>query len=157
MNDASKPQPERFYMDELHVGQRFTSGSAQIERDRVISFATEFDPQPFHLDEELAKGTLFKGLAASGWHTASVTMRLLVDGGLPFAGGLVGGAVSIEWPTPTRPGDILHVDSEIVDITRSRSRPNRGVVTVAGETKNQRDEIVQKITVRVHTMDRPAS
>ena len=156
MNDVSKPETQRFYMDELYVGQRFTSGTAQIDRDRIISFATEFDPQPFHLDEEAAKASLFKGLAASGWHTASVTTRLLVEGGLPFAGGLVGGGVTIEWPIPTRPGDILHVETEIVDITPSRSRPNKGVVTVAGATKNQRGEVVQKITIKSHVIARPA-
>jgi acyl dehydratase len=103
----------------------------------------QFDPQPFHLDDDAAKGTLFASLAASGWHTAAITMRLLVDSGLPIAGGIIGSGGEVAWPKPTRPGDILHVVSEIEEVTPSRSRPNRGTVRVRSETRNQRDEVVQ--------------
>src|SRR6202049_457682 len=101
-----------------------------MEAARIKEFAAEFDPQPFHLDDAAAKPSIFKGLAASGWHTAAVAMRLLVAGGLPFANGLLGLGGEIAWPRPTRPGDILHVESEIVEITPSRSKPHKGIVTV---------------------------
>ena len=128
---------EQLYLEDLRVGQRFTSGSYVMEAARIKEFATEFDPQPFHLDEAAAEASLFKGLAASGWHTPAVAMRLLVTGGLPFANGLVGLRGEIAWPRPTRPGDILNVESEIIAITPSRSKPNQGVVTVRGTMFNQ--------------------
>ena len=134
----------RLYLDDLHVGQRFVSDAHALDERQVIAFASQFDPQPFHLDDEAAKGTLFGGLAASGWHTAAITMRLLVDGGVPIAGGIVGAGSEISWPKPARPGDILRVESEVIEIKASRSRSDRGMVTVRSETRNQRDEIVQK-------------
>ena len=109
----------QLYLDDLHVGQRFTSGTYLMEETRIKEFAAEFDPQPFHLDEAAAEASVFKGLAASGWHTAAVAMRLLVTGGLPFANGLVGLGGEVGWPRPTRPGDILRVESEIIGITPS--------------------------------------
>ena len=120
----------RLYLDDLQVGQRFQSGTYAIEEGQIKAFAAEFDPQPFHLDERAAQDSIFKGLAASGWHTAAIAMRLLVDGGLPFAHGIVGLGGEVAWPRPTRPDDILHVESEIVEITPSRSKPNQGIVTV---------------------------
>src|SRR5215468_8996051 len=114
---------ETLYLDDLHIGLRFTSGTHAIDERQITAFAREFDPQPFHLDPDAAKASLFGGLAASGWHTAAITMRLQVDGGLPIRGGLVGLSVELAWPKPTRPGDILHVESEVVDVTPSRSRP----------------------------------
>jgi len=137
------------YFDDLHVGRRFTSGTHAIAEGQITAFAREFDPQPFHIDRETAKATLFRGLAASGWHTAAITMRLQVDGGLPIAGGLVGLGGEVAWPTATRPGDVLHVESEIVDVVPSRSRPDRGTVTVRSETRNQRGEVVQTTTVKL--------
>jgi acyl dehydratase len=134
------------YLEDLYPGQRFTSGSYAVEEAEIKAFAKEFDPQPFHLDEEAAKGTLFAGLAASGWHTAAITMRLQVETGLPIVGGIVGTGGEISWPLPTRPGDILHVDSEVLEVTPSRSRQDRGIVTVRGETRNQRGEVVQSFT-----------
>jgi acyl dehydratase len=119
----------------LYLDDRFTSRTIEVEKERIISFASEFDPQPFHLSEDLAGGTFFRGLAASGRHTAALTMRLLVDGGLPIAGGLVGASVEIQWPLPTRPGDQLRVDSEILDVTASQSHSNRGTVLFAGISK----------------------
>src|ERR1700739_4213811 len=118
----------KLYLDDLQIGMRFTSGRYVMEAARIKKFAAEFDPQPFHLDEAAAEASVFKGLAASGWHTAAVAMRLLVTGGLPFANGLIGFGGEISWPRPTRPGDIVHLENEIVDITPSRSKPNQGVV-----------------------------
>lgn len=139
----------QLYLDDLHVGQRFTSGSYLMEEARIKEFAAEFDPQPFHLNEIAAEASVFKGLAASGWHTAAVAMRLLVTGGLPFANGLLGVGGEIAWPRPTRPGDILHVESEIVEITPSRSKPNQGIVTVRGTALNQKGESVYVLTAKL--------
>jgi len=133
---------ERLYLDDLRVGQRFTSGSYVMEAARIKEFAAEFDPQPFHLDEAAAEASVFKGLAASGWHTAAAAMRLLVTGGLPFANGIVGLGGEIAWPKPTRPGDTLHLESEIVEITPSRSKPQQGIVTVRSTMLNQSGEPV---------------
>jgi acyl dehydratase len=119
------PESEPLYLDDLHVGQRFTSASHAVDEAQIREFAAVFDPQPFHLDAEAARDTLFGGLAASGWHTAAISMRLQVQGGLPLAGGIVGAGGTLEWPHPTRPGDLLHVESEVVEITPSRSRTDR--------------------------------
>jgi acyl dehydratase len=142
-------ETERLYLDDLRVGQRFTSGTYLMEEALIKEFAAEFDPQPFHLDEAAAGASVFKGLAASGWHTAAVAMRLLVTSGLPFANGLVGLGGEIAWPRPTRPGDILLVESEIVGITPSRSKPNRGIVTVRSTTLNQNAEAVYTLTAKL--------
>jgi len=140
---------EQLYLDDLHVGQRFTSGVYLMEEARIKEFAAEFDPQPFHLDESAAQASIFKGLAASGWHTAAVAMRLLVTGGLPFANGIVGLGGEVAWPRPTRPGDILHVESEIVEITPSRSKPHQGIVTVRATALNQNSESVYALTAKL--------
>ena len=137
------------YLEDLHVGQQFTSGSYLMEKDRIKEFAAEFDPQPFHLDESAAGESIFRGLAASGWHTAAVTMRLLVSDGLPLANGIIGLGGEIAWPRPTRPGDTLRVESEIVDISPSRSKPNQAIVTVRSTTFNQNREPVYVFTVKV--------
>ena len=135
--------------DELRVGQRFVSGTHRIDEEQIRAFAGQFDPQPFHLDPELANATFFGGLVASGWHTAAITMRLLVDGGLPIAGGIVGAGGEIAWPNPVRPGAVLHVESEIIELRPSRSRPDRGVVTVRSETRDQLGEVVQVLVARL--------
>ena len=140
------------YLDDLEVGQRFTSASHRIDAEQIKAFAGRFDPQPFHLDEAAADRSFFKGLAASGWHTASITMRLLVEGGLPIAGGIIGAGVELAWPRPTRPGDLLTVTSEILDITPSRSRPDRGMVKVRSETVNQDGEALQVMISTVVVM-----
>jgi len=134
---------DALYFDDLHVGQRFVSDTHLIDEEQIKAFAKQFDPQPFHLDAEAAKDTLFKGLVASGWHTAAISMRLLVGSGLPIAGGIVGAGGEIAWPKPTRPGSILQVESEIVELRPSRSHPDRGVATIRSETRNQLGEIVQ--------------
>jgi acyl dehydratase len=139
----------RLHLEDLRVGQTFTSGTHEVDAAQIKAFAREFDPQPFHLDDEAAKSTLFGGLAASGWHTAAITMRLQVESGLPLAGGIIGGSGEISWPKPTRPGDVLRVVNEIEEVAPSRSRPDRGTVTVRCETRNQRDEIVQTLRVRL--------
>jgi acyl dehydratase len=133
----------RLFLEDLRVGQRFVSGTHRIDEDAIRAFAAEYDPQPFHLDAEAAKATLFEGLMASGWHTAAVTMRLLVGGGLPIAGGVVGAGAEITWPRPVRPGAVLRVESEILELRPSRSRPERGVAKVRSETRNQHGEVVQ--------------
>jgi len=143
------------YLDDLRVGQRFTSGERAVDADRIKSFAAEFDPQPFHLDETAAERSMFKGLAASGWHTAALTMRLLADGGLPIAGGIIGIGAELAWPRPLRPGDRLKVESEVVEITPSRTRPDRGLVLVRSETLNQRGEPVQILTAKLMVPRRP--
>ena len=147
----------RLYLDDLQVGQRFTSGTYLIDEARIKEFAAEFDPQPFHLDESAAEAGVFKGLAASGWHTAAVSMRLLVTGGLPLANGIVGLGGEIAWPRPTRPGDILRVESEIVGITPSRSKPDQGIVTVRGTTLNQHGEAVYILTAKLLVPKRKTS
>ncbi len=146
-----------FHLEDLRVGLRFSSGTHALDEAQIKSFARQFDPQPFHLDEDEARDTLFAGLAASGWHTAAITMRLMVDGGAPLAGGIIGAGGEINWPKPTRPGDILHVESEIVEVAPSRSRPDRGMVTVRSETLNQRGEIVQVLTAKLIVPRRPAA
>jgi acyl dehydratase len=119
------------------------------DEGQIRAFAVQFDPQPFHLDAEAAKETLFDGLVASGWHTAAVSMRLLVGGGLPIAGGLVGAGAEIAWPRPVRPGAVLHVQSEILELRPSRSRPDRGAVTVRSETRDQLGEVVQVLVAKL--------
>jgi acyl dehydratase len=137
------------YLDDLHVGQRFKSGTHMLDAAQIKAFAAEFDPQSFHLDEKSAENSLFKGLAASGWHTAAITMRLNVEGGLPIAGGIIGGGGELSWPAPTRAGDVLQVENEVLEVTPSRSRRDRGRVTVLVRTVNQRGEIVQTFKVKL--------
>lgn len=148
---------EELYLDDLQVGQRFMSSTYAMSADEIMAFAAQFDPQPFHLDDEAAKSTFFAGLAASGWHTAAVTMRLLVDSGAPVAGGVIGAGAEIRWPQPTRPGDVLQVESEVLEVTPSRSRPGRGMVTLRSETRNQRGEILQILTSKLVVPRRPAT
>ena len=139
---------DRLYLDDLHVGQTFASRPHLVDADQIKRFAAEFDPQPFHLDEAAAEKSLFKGLAASGWHTAALTMRMLVES-VPLEDGLVGAELSLAWPKPTRPGMALQVFSEIVDITPSRSRPNMAMVTMRNETRDQDGNVLQVFTVKM--------
>jgi acyl dehydratase len=147
--------PDRLYLDDLSVGQRFVSATHSIDEAQIKAFAMQFDPQPFHTDETAAKDTFFKGLAASGWHTAAITMRLNVETGLPLAGGLIGAGGEINWPAPTRPGDTLHVESEVVEITPSRSKPDRGIAAIVSRTINQRGEVVQILKGKLVVRRRP--
>jgi acyl dehydratase len=136
---------------------RVTSGTFALDEAQVIAFARQFDPQPFHLDPRAAKDTFFGQLVASGWHTAAITMRLMVEGGLPVSGGIVGAGGEISWPRPTLPNSILHVVSEVLEVKPSRSRPDRGMVTVRAETRTQDDEVVQLLTTRVVVPRRPSA
>ena len=126
------------YLEDFAVGQIFGSGRLVIDKERIKSFAAEFDPQPFHLDENAAEGTLFRGLAASGWHTAAATMRLLVESEIKPAGGIVGaGFDEFRWPRPVRPGDELRLESEVLEVRPSKSRPEQGLIKVRTTTLNQ--------------------
>ena len=142
------------YLEDLHVGQKFESRPHRLDADQIKAFAAEFDPQPFHLDEEAAERSLFQGLAASGWHTAALTMRLLVES-VPLADGLVGAELELAWPRPTRPGDTLRVFSEIVDIKPSRSKPDMAIVTMRNETRDQDGDVLQIFKVKMPVFKRP--
>ena len=142
------------YLEDLSVGQRFESRPHCIDAEQIKKFAAEFDPQPIHLDETAAAGSLFGGLAASGWHTAALTMRLLVES-VPLADGLVGAELELAWPKPTRPGDTLQVFSEIVDIRPSRSKPNMAIVTMRNETRDQDGDVLQTFKVKMPVFKRP--
>lgn len=145
------------YLEDLHVGQRFTSGLYHMDEGAIKAFAAEFDPQPFHLDEAAAKTSIFRGLSASGWHTAAVAMHLLVTGGLPLANGIIGLGGELAWSKPTRPGDTLQVESEILEILPSRSKPNQGVVKVRSVTLNQHGEPVYVFMAKVLVFKRPSA
>ncbi len=143
-------------LEDLEVGQVFVSETYTVLLEDIKSFAGQFDPQPYHLDEEAAKKTFFGELVASGWHVAAITMRLLVTS-TPIKGGLVGAGGEINWLRPTRPGDILRVETGIVDIKPSRSNAERGSVTVRSVTKNQNNETVQVMVSRLVVPTRSAT
>jgi acyl dehydratase len=132
------------YLEDFSAGQIFRCGPLRVDRDRIKSFAREFDPQRFHLDEEAAAKTLFGGLAASGWHTAAMTMRLLVESDLKPVGGIVGvGFEEFRWSAPVRPGDELRIEVEVLEVRNSRSRPNQGLLKLRITTLNQDNAAVQ--------------
>ncbi len=146
------------YLEDFSVGQTFGSGRLKIDKERIKIFAAEFDPQPFHIDEETARGTMFRGLAASGWHTAALTMRLLVESEFRPAGGIIGaGFDELRWPRPVRPGDELHVESEILEVRPSKSRPEQGVIKMKTTTLNQNGEPVQVFIGNLIVPRRPAA
>jgi acyl dehydratase len=145
---------ERFYED-FAVGQVFRSGRIKVDADQIKAFAATYDPQPFHLDEGAAHGTFFEGLAASGWHTAALTMRLLVTSDIQPAGGFIGaGFTELRWPRPVRPGDELSVESEVLDL-QPWSRASHGLMTVCTTTLNQRGKAVQVQVGTLVVMRRP--
>jgi acyl dehydratase len=145
------------YLEDYAVGQIYQSGRHRVDKAQIVAFAEEFDPQFYHLDEEAAKNSPFKGLAASGWHTAAVTMRLMVDGEFKPAGGILGvGFDQLSWPRPVRPGDELRVTSEILEVRPSKSRPDRGMIRVQNTTFNQNDEPVQTFIGNLIVPRRPA-
>jgi acyl dehydratase len=132
------------YLEDFAAGQSYRSGRLRVDEERVKTFAAEFDPQPFHLDADAARGSIFGGLAASGWHTAAMTMRLLVQSEFKPAGGIIGaGFDEFRWPAPVRPGDELYLDIEVLEVRPSKSRPNQGLVKVRTTTRNQKGEAVQ--------------
>jgi len=131
------------YFEDLKRGDRFKSETYQVSEEQITSFAREFDPQPFHLDRAVARQTMFGELIASGWHTAAITMRLFVQT-LNFAEGAIGlGVDDLRWPMAVKPNDVLQVETEIVDLRESRSKPSHGIVRIKNVTTNQRGEIVQ--------------
>src|ERR1700737_4992447 len=144
------------YFEDFGVGQIFGSGRLRIDTERCKTFAAEFDPQSFHLDEEAARETVFGGLAASGWHTAVVTMRVLVGSELKPAGGILSlGFDELRWPRPVRPEDELRVESEVLEVRPSKSRPEHGLVKVRTTTLNQNGEAVHVATANLLVLRRP--
>lgn len=157
MNQPQQDGPIPRYLEDLHPGERFVSACHLLDAGQIVAFASAYDPQPFHLDDQEARHTLFGGLAASGWHTAALTMRLIVTGPLRFVGGAVGAGVELHWPTPTRPDDVLQVESEVLAVQPSRSKPDRGIATVRSETRNQHGEVRQVMVARMMVPRRPAA
>ena len=146
------------YLEDFAVAQTFGSGRLRVDKERIKTFAAEFDPQPFHLDEAAARDSIFGGLAASGWHTAALTMRLLVESELKPAGGIVGaGFDEFRWPRPVRPGDELRVESEVLEVRPSKSRPDQGLIKVRTTTLNQNGEPVQISVGTLIVLRRPAA
>ncbi|TWA79184.1 acyl dehydratase [Azospirillum brasilense] len=146
------------YLDDLTPGDRFTGGPVTVTEEDIVAFARQFDPQPFHLDPEAARDSVFGGLAASGWHTAGLTMRMIVTGDGALAGGFVGmGVEDIRWPLPTRPGDALRIESEILEVRVSAKRPDRGIARVRTTTFNQDGAIVQQMTANLLVPRRPGA
>ena len=145
----------RFFED-LAVGQKFSSPTLTVEASAITAFAAQFDPQPFHLDDAAARRTIFEGLAASGWHTAALTMRLCVASDFRPAGGILGIGGELNWLKPVRPGDVLRVECEVIETRASRSRPAHGVVKIRVTTLNQHGEIVQTFTPTLFVDRRPA-
>jgi acyl dehydratase len=140
-------QPTPLYLEDLSPGQTFRTATVSVGKDRLKTFAAEFDPQPFHLDETAAASSLFGGLVASGWHTAAMTMRLMVESDFRIVGGLIGvGVEQIRWPHPVRAGDVLHVECEVLETRPSRSSPDRGLVRFKSATRNQEGAIVMEQT-----------
>ncbi|MGB6538642.1 MAG: MaoC family dehydratase [Xanthobacteraceae bacterium] len=147
-----------YYLEDFVVGQVFPGGRTRIDAEQIKAFARQFDPQPFHLDEEAAQKSVFGGLAASGWHTAALTMRLMADGEFKPAGGIIGvGFDELSWQRPVRPGDQLRAESEILEVRPSKSRPDRGLIRVRTTTYNQNDESVQVFTGNLIVPRRPAA
>ena len=134
------------YLEDFEVGQTYRSSRLRVEADEIKRFAAEFDPQPFHLSDEAARATIFKGLAASGWHTAALTMKLIVQSDFRPVGGMVGVGFEGRWPKPVRPGDELHVEAEVLEVRPSGSNPARGLLVVRATTLNQVGEAVQLST-----------
>ncbi len=146
------------YLEDYSVGQLYRSGQLRIDKAQIIAFAAQFDPQPYHLDEEAARKSVFGGLAASGWHTAALTMRLLVESEFGPADGILGvGFDELSWPRPVRPGDELHVESEVLEVRPSKSRPDRGLIRVRTTTFNQNGEPVQIYTGNLLVPRQPMS
>ena len=146
------------YFEDYAVGQKFGSGTVAVTAERIKSFAREFDPQPFHTDEEAARHTFFGGLVASGWHIAAVAMRLLVDSDLGLGGQGAGVAVeTMRWLRPVRPGDSLRVEGTVIETRPSRSRADCGIVKFQTTVYNQRNEAMLEATHVVMVLRRGAS
>ena len=137
------------YLDDFKVGDVIKGGSLTVDAAAIKEFAAKYDPQPFHLDEEAAKDSFFKGLAASGWHTAALTMRLIVDSGVPVGGGVIGAGGTINWPKALRPGETIRLESEILEVRPSKSRPDRGMVKVRFTTFDSTGDVVQVLVADI--------
>ena len=143
MNSDSRT---KLYLDDITVGMKFKSHTVTVSESDIITFAKQFDPQPFHTDPVAAVNSVFHGLCASGWHTAALTMRLFVDSEFQIAGGLLGAGIDVlEWPKPVRPGDTLHVQIEVLSVRESKTKPGQGMVMVRTVTLNQHGEAVQNL------------
>ena len=140
---------DKLWIEDIEVGSAFRTGEYGVTREDVIDFARKYDPQPFHLSETAADRTFFEGLAASGWHTAAITMRLVVTSGPPIATGIIGASVDLTWPSPTRVGDVLHVELSVADVGSSRTNPSRGFITVIYDTVNQHGDVRQHTTAKL--------
>jgi acyl dehydratase len=146
------------YWEDFTVGQKFSSHTVSVTAAENKKFASEFDPQPFHTDETAAAASFFGGLVASGWHTAALTMRMLVQSELRVVGGLIGaGLEEVRWPRPVRPGDTLHVVLEVLEVRLLKSRPRNGLLRVQVQTFNQDNQVVQTLTVNLFVPRRPVS
>ena len=145
------------YLEDFFAGQVFSSARLRVDKAQIIAFAKEFDPQPYHLDENAARQSVFGGLVASGWHTAALTMRLVVDGEFNPADGVLGvGFDELRWPRPVRPGDQLYAKSEVLEVRPSKSRPDRGLIRLRTTTFNQNDEVVLIYTGNLLVPRRPS-
>ena len=146
------------YFEDFAVGDVFKPGGrVRVEKDEIIAFAKKFDPQPFHLDEEAARQSIFGRLVASGWHTAAITMSLIARSEYRAAGGTIGlGFDSMRWPIPVLPGDELRIENEVLEARPSRSRPDRGLLKMRTRTFNQNGEVVQEIVANGLVPRRPA-
>lgn len=140
--------PKELYFEDFHVGQKFNSVSSyKVSADEIKEFGQKYDPQPFHLDEAAGEGSFFHGLAASGWLTAAIVMRLRVES-IRVKGGMIGaGAEEMRWTEPVRPGDTLRTEIEVVGVRLAKSRPDYGIVTTTTKCINQRDQVVLRATV----------
>ena len=145
---SSASSERKLYLDDIAVGQEFQSGEQCVDADQMVAFAAQYDPQPFHTDAEAARNTFFQGLAASGWYTMSITMNLIVRS-VPFVHGIIGSGGEISWPRPTRPGDVLHVKSKVIEIRPSQSKPDRATVFLESLTYNQNGELAQKLLAKL--------
>lgn len=133
-------------LENLHIGQKFTSGPVSVTQDEIIAFARQFDPQDFHTDPVKARDTIFGELVASGWHTAALTMRMIVAATPAMKGGIIGRSVEkISWPRPVKPGDSLSLEIEILELRPSSSTADRGVMRTKNTTRNQNGKIVMEM------------
>ena len=146
------------YFEDLKPGDKFHTAEYEMTAAEIMAFARQYDPQPFHTDPEAAKSTLFGGLVASGWHTAAVSMRLMVQGEMKLDGGVIGqGMEGMRWPRPVLPGDRLRVVTEVVDLQPAPQRPDRGVIKLRCQTFNQADKVVQDMTATLLVARRPGA
>lgn len=146
------------YLEDFAAGQVFKAGPLSVDEEEIRAFAGVYDPQPFHLDDEAARTSIFGGLAASGWHTAAITMRLLVGSGLKPAGGIIGaGFEELRWPRPVRPGDELRIESEVLEVRPSKTKPTQGMIKARTTTLNQNGEAVQVSVGNLVIQRKPAA